>query len=139
MRSAPLPIGSSTSGSSPQRAKKVFVIDDYADTAETLCALLSILGYDARWFQNPLVALSCLDEFQPDVCISDINMPDMNGYQFARAVRANPDFKNTLLIALTSYTWPEHQEAAFAAGFDEHLSKSAHVETLKNLLGTPQI
>lgn len=118
-----------------QRIKRVLIVDDNIDAGEILSDLLSILGYSTVYIHRSPLALSCVDEFKPDICISDLNMPEMDGYEFARSLRANPQCKKTFLIALSAYTWPEHREAAIDAGFDEHLSKSVDIDCLLKLIG----
>lgn len=124
-----------TSKFTRERTKRVLIVDDNIDAGEMLSDLLSILGYSIVYIHRSPLALSCLDEFKPDICISDLNMPEMDGYEFARSLRANPQCKKTFLIALSAHTWPEHREAAIDAGFDEHLSKSVDVDCLLKLIG----
>lgn len=121
-----------------ERKRRVLIVDDNVDAGESLRDLLIIFGYDALFHPQAVLALSCLPQFKPDVCLSDLNMPEMNGYQFAQSVRNNPAFKKIFLIALTSYNWPEYRDAAFDAGFDEHLSKTIAIDSLVKVLGPAQ-
>lgn len=121
-----------------ERKRRVLIVDDNIDAGETLRDLLVIFGYEAQFYPRAPLALSCLPQFKPDVCLSDLDMPEMNGYQFAQAVRKDPAFKKIFLIALTSYNWPEYRDAAFDAGFDEHVSKTSDIDALVKVLGTAQ-
>lgn len=122
-----------------ERKKRVLIVDDNVDAGETLRDLLSIWGYETIFSPRAVLALAKLAEFKPDYCLCDIAMPEMDGYQFARAVRSRTEFKPIFLIALTSYSWPEHREAALDAGFDEHISKTVELEFLKTVLGASKV
>jgi CheY-like chemotaxis protein len=134
------PITQSTSAALPlqgvgERPRRVLILDDNADAAYVLHQLLQFLGYDVISFLSPHDALACIEAFNPDACISDLNMPMMNGYAFARALRANPRFGKLLLIAHSGYDSAEHRKAAFDAGFDKYLSKSVGAEIIVQSLG----
>jgi CheY-like chemotaxis protein len=73
-------------------------------------------------------------EFVPDVALLDIGMPGMHGYELARLIRAEPSFAHTVLIAVTAWGREEDREAAFRAGFDDHLQKPVDLEQLKKIL-----
>jgi CheY-like chemotaxis protein len=118
-----------------ERPRRVLVLDDNLDAADTLQQLLQFLGYDAISFHSPQDALAGIETFDPDACISDLNMPMMDGYEFAKALRANPRFRKLLLIAHSGYDSPEHRKAALEAGFDKYLSKSVDAELIVQSLG----
>ena len=68
------------------------------------------------------------------VVVCDIGLPDMDGYELARAVRSDPALAGTRLVALTGYAQPEDRERARDAGFDAHLAKPPCFEELEALL-----
>lgn len=121
-----------------ERTRRVLIVDNNIDAGESLCDLLNIFGYETVFFHKPEIALSKLPLVQPDVCIAELLMRDMDGYKFASAIRSLPDFNKIFLIALTVYNWPEHTLASAEAGFDEHLSKDADIGCLMKLIGPAQ-
>jgi CheY-like chemotaxis protein len=76
-------------------------------------------------------------ERKPDVALLDIGMPKTNGLDVARQIRAMPDGKDVLLIAITGWAQDSDKEQSRAAGFDHHLTKPIEPDTLINLLGAP--
>ena len=79
-------------------------------------------------------ALELLETFQPDAVLMDIGMPEMDGYEVSRRIRADPDRGRVLLIALTGWGQEHDQRRSRAAGFDHHLVKPPDVDKLRDLL-----
>jgi CheY-like chemotaxis protein len=73
---------------------------------------------------------------RPDVCILDIGMPGLSGYEVARRIRNQPWGEETVLFALTGWGQSEDVERAKAAGFNEHMTKPVDLERLARLLAT---
>jgi DNA-binding response OmpR family regulator len=111
---------------------RVLVADDERDAANTLLWLLRDEGYDARAAYDGAEVLRTAREFTPDVVILDIGMPELNGYDVARALRAR--HPRIVLIALTA--WKQNTDKMFAqmAGFDHHLGKPCDPRALMELL-----
>jgi PAS domain S-box-containing protein len=119
-------------GSTPpakSAARKVLVVDDNADAAETLSMLLQFQEHDTRTAGNGASALKVFDEFVPDVVLLDIGLPDMDGYEVARRIRARQTAP-VRLIALTGWGQKEDKRLAAEAGFDEHWTKPVDPEKL---------
>ncbi len=115
----------------PQRASgRVMLVDDNADAAEALAELLRMEGYEVLALESAESALERVDAFEPQVAVLDIGLPKMNGYELARALRANPRTRGMRLIALTGYGRAPDRKLALEAGFDEHFVKPAPVEEL---------
>lgn len=114
--------------------RRILVVDDNRDAAETLGDLLEALGVTVAIAHSGPAALQRLAEFDPDTMLLDIGMPEMDGYEVARRVRATPDHADTLLIALTGWGQHEDQHRSRAAGFDHHLVKPADIDKLRELL-----
>jgi CheY-like chemotaxis protein len=112
----------------------VLVVDDNVDAAETLQMFLELSGCLARVAHSAAEALEVLDQFQPQVALFDIGLPDMNGYELARRVRQRPGGDNLLLIAATGWGQEADKQLAFAAGFDHHLTKPIDFDKLRALL-----
>jgi PAS domain S-box-containing protein len=115
-------------------SKRVLVVDDNRDAANSLGKLLNLAGAEARAVYNGFSALEVLPTYQPAVLLVDIGMPDMDGYELARRVRQLPDCEDLTLIALTGWGQAEDRQRSQAAGFDFHLTKPADFETLQRLL-----
>lgn len=115
-------------------AVRVLVVDDIPDNVETLAELLNLWGYQVRMAQSGAAALEVASAFQPDVTFLDIGMPGMDGYETARRLRANPETRETILVALTGYGQEQDRRQAEEAGFDEHLMKPADPDRIRALL-----
>ena len=118
--------------SSPSR--RVLVVDDNADAANTLCSILKLFGHQARCVYDGTSALAAAESFCPDVILLDIGLPGMDGYQVARTIRAHPALRSTKLIAVTGYGQGADRERSLAAGFDQHLTKPMDADKLHHLL-----
>lgn len=114
--------------------RRVLVIEDNRDAADSLCALLELQGHEVALANDGPDGLAKAREFRPDVVLCDIGLPGMDGYQVARAVRAEEALTGTYLVALSGYARPEDLERAAAAGFDKHLAKPASAEALESVL-----
>jgi PAS domain S-box-containing protein len=118
------------------RGIAALVVDDNHDAGDSLGQLLGLLGADVRVARNGREALAAFAAFQPRVVLLDIGMPEMNGYDVARALRAGfPDTPATL-VALTGWGQDDDRRRAREAGFDHHLVKPAEIDTLQALLGS---
>ena len=114
--------------------RKVLLVDDSPFFRNMLTPLLSIAGYEVTPLESAQDALQMCEEGSHfDVIISDIEMPDMNGFEFAEALRANPDWSNTPLVALSSHTTPQDIDRGSRAGFNEYVAKFDR-DTLLNTL-----
>lgn len=112
------------------------VVDDEPDTVITLLELLRSEGYDAEGFGSGKAALDKLAEFDPDVLISDIAMPNLTGWDVARAVRAKMGERRPVLIAISGqYTQGSDKVLAQLKGFNYYLVKPCDPKTLLSLIG----
>jgi PAS domain S-box-containing protein len=114
--------------------RRVLVVDDNADAALSLCALLRLKGHTAQAVHDGPGALACLPDFNPEVVLMDIGMPGMNGYEVAKLIRTLPGGDKLHLIALTGWGQKADKLNASAAGFDDHLTKPVDTGLLWNLL-----
>lgn len=119
----------------PVAARRVLVVDDNIDAAESLAMLLSMDGHVVRTAYDGPAALETAGAFQPEAVVLDIGLPGMNGYEVARRFRAQPGFAKTLLIALTGYGLTEDRRLANDAGINHHLTKPADIAAINELLG----
>ena len=123
-----------TAGKSPP--PKILVADDSKDAADATAALLSLSGYDVRAVYDGLEAVEAARTFHPDLVILDINMPVMNGYEAAAALRKEQaPGSNLVLVALTGRTNAADAERSREVGFDLHLGKPL-LHDFSNLIGS---
>ena len=116
--------------------RRVLVVDDNRDAADSLARLLNVVGAEARAVYSGFQALEILERYRPAVLLIDIGMPDMDGYEFARRVRQDPKNRKLTLVALTGWGQEEDRNRSHAAGFDFHLTKPADFKTLRSLIGS---
>ena len=115
---------------------RILVVDDVRDQADSLSMLLRCWGYELQAAYSGLSGLDTARVYRPHCMILDINMPIMNGYALAEAIRKDDDLRHAKLIALTAYTHEEARRRAHEAGFDHHLAKPADLEELRAILET---
>jgi CheY-like chemotaxis protein len=115
-------------------ALRVLVVDDNRDAAETLSALLAIMGHTAPVAADGHQALRMMAGFRPHVVFLDIGMPGMSGYEVAQAVRSDPQFDDVRLVALTGWGGAADRARSREAGFDAHLTKPATVAAIESAL-----
>jgi CheY-like chemotaxis protein len=123
-------------GNSPSAAPlRILVVDDHPDTVMTLLGILRGEGFDAKGFGSGREALKNLGEFDPDVVISDIGMPSVNGWELARQVRQAMGGSRPMLIAISGqYTKSADRSHAEAAGFNHYLVKPCDPKALLALI-----
>ena len=119
----------------PFRKRRVLVADDNPDTADVLSMLIREMGHDTHTAYNGREAVETAERVHADAAILDIGMPEMNGFDVARSIRAQSWGKEMILVALTGWGQDEDKRQAAAAGFDHHLTKPAGYEDLVRLLG----
>lgn len=115
------------------RLLRVLVADDCLDTADSFGQLVKIWGHEVQVSYDGATALEAACACQPDVLLLDLGMPGMDGCRVARELRLQVHFKQTLLIALTSYTDEPHRRLAQEAGFDLFLIKPVDPLVLQKL------
>lgn len=115
--------------------KKILVVDDNVDSAETLATFLRLHGHSVRIANTPTDAIAVHGEFQPDVMFLDIGLPEMNGYEVARRLRATPHGADLCLVAITGWGGARDKENAKEAGFNAHLTKPVDLSAVQTLVG----
>ena len=111
------------------------VIDDNQDAADTLAMMLDLMGFETRCLYDPMDFEACFAEFAPRVVFLDVGMPGRSGYDVARALRAAPDGKQVLLVAVTGWGQPEDRRRTQDAGFDHHLVKPPELSAIQTICG----
>jgi len=116
-----------------QRVRRILIVDDNTDAAETLAMLLNLEGHLTRVAHDGEAALNAAVEFQPDTVFLDIGMPGMNGYETAQRLR-EAHGNAMRIIALTGWGAEEDRRLANHAGFDRHLVKPVDPAVLASAL-----
>jgi PAS domain S-box-containing protein len=138
-----LPVGeprsAGTAGRTPAQAARrgglVLLIEDNPDAAQTLAEVLEVSGYEVQVVLDGRAGIASARAHAPDVVLCDIGLPDVDGYEVARTLRADDALRSIRLIALTGYAQPEDCARAMEAGFDAHLAKPASIDELLALVG----
>ena len=118
----------------PASGKRVLIVEDNVDSADTMQILLQLSGYDARAAYDGTSAVSIAREFEPHAVLLDIGLPRKDGYEVARELRALPQTKASLLVALTGFGHEEDKERATQAGFDAYQVKPVEPAAIEKLL-----
>jgi two-component system CheB/CheR fusion protein len=132
--SADLAPNSQKTGREARAGRSALVVDDVADVTEMLAVVLTHAGYNVVTAASAPAALKAAQERQFDVIISDIGMPEMNGYQFAREVRLLPGYESTPMVAVTGYSMFDDKERSSKAGFNAHMTKPIDPRALLDLI-----
>jgi signal transduction histidine kinase len=114
--------------------RKVLIVDDNQDAAETLAEALAELGFLTQTAFDGPSALELVGAFRPDVMLIDVGLPVMDGYELVRRLRADARLASVRLIAVTGYGQESDRRRAFEAGFDEHLVKPVDLARLESVI-----
>jgi signal transduction histidine kinase/PAS domain-containing protein/ActR/RegA family two-component response regulator len=123
--------------------RRILVVDDNADAAETLRLLLELDGHHVAVAGDGEDALALVDRFEPELAFLDIGLPGMSGHDLARHLRSDPRFATLPLVAVTGWGREVDREAARRAGFEQHLTKPVAPEDVRTVVwqlancGTP--
>ena len=115
-------------------ARRVLVVDDNRDAADSLAIFLQTVGHIVHVSYDGESALKAADELEPDVAIIDLGMPRMNGYEVCRRIRKTGWGKRALLIAQTGWGQDEDKRRSREAGFDHHLTKPPEPDVVQRLI-----
>ena len=119
----------------PGRApRRVLVVDDHADSARTLARVLELWGHEVRVAHSGPEAIAAVDADPADLILLDIGLPEMDGYEVARRLRARAPAATLILVALTGYGQDDDRRRSREAGFDHHLVKPVDLADLQRLL-----
>jgi PAS domain S-box-containing protein len=123
-------------GATKLPVRRVVVVDDTRAAVYTLARLLETMGQQVRTAEDAATALALIQNDRPDLVISDLAMPNMNGYELARRIREDPALSGLVLVALTGYGQESNRRQAKEAGFDYYLVKPVSLEALETMLAT---
>jgi CheY-like chemotaxis protein/two-component sensor histidine kinase len=128
--SAPAPMG----GALEAHSRRVLIVDDNRDSADTATAILRLLGNEVESAYSGSAALDVAAHFRPSVVLLDLAMPDMDGFETLRRLRATPGLEKVFAIAMTGYGTQDDKKRTVESGFDAHLTKPVELDALVHLL-----
>ena len=117
-------------------ARRILVVEDNLDAAESLATLIELMGHEVRSVHDGASALETAAAFRPDVVLLDIGLPDIDGYEVAPRLRQQPGLERIALAALTGWGQEEDRLRARTAGFDHHFVKPIDVDGLRAWLAS---
>jgi DNA-binding response OmpR family regulator len=113
---------------------RILVVEDDADTANSMAMLLHLYAYDVQIARDGKTALRAVVENQPDVVLLDIGLPKLDGWQLAREIRGHSSKKRPFLIAISGFGRQSDHTRSEEAGIDLHLVKPVEPEMLHQVL-----
>jgi CheY-like chemotaxis protein len=133
MRAPPAPPAAPAIIAAPVSHRRILVVDDNEDAAETLAEMVRMFGHEAEVAFDGRTALRRAGEYHPDVVLCDIGLPGMDGYEVAHELRAARG-RDVRLVAISGYAQPEDVARAAQAGFDQHVAKPCDPAQIERLL-----
>jgi len=112
---------------------RLLVVDDYPGAAEVACTLLRLLGHESIAATTGEQALELAATFEPEIVVLDLGLPDVNGYEVARALRQRPG-KRPFIAVMTGWASPDDRVKSLAAGIDIHVLKPASTDNLEKII-----
>ena len=116
--------------------RRILVVDDNVDSADSLVQMLKMLGNEVRAANDGEAGIGMAAQFRPDLVFMDIGMPKLNGYEAARRIRQHPWGRSMMLVALTGWGQEDDRKKSADAGFDHHLVKPVEVDALMKLMSS---
>jgi len=114
--------------------RRIIVVDDNIDAADSLAMILRFMGHEVRTAHDGEAGVALAVEFRPELVLMDIGMPRLNGYEAARRIRAEPWDPQPLLVALTGWGAEDDRQRTRDAGFDRHLVKPVSMDSLTRMI-----
>ena len=112
---------------------RILVIEDNREAADSLQLILEGFGYEVHVAYSGQAGLRAAQDWKPDLVVSDIGLPDLNGFELVRELRVLEDTHDIPILALTAYG-PEARDMAFASGFTGHLTKPIDPPLMRSIL-----
>jgi CheY-like chemotaxis protein/two-component sensor histidine kinase len=119
-------------------ARRVLIVDDNIDAAETLAMMLGILGQETRQAHDGHAAVTAAAEYKPEVVFMDIGLPGLSGHEAASRIRKDLGMGDVYMIALSGYGTEEDRRKSLYAGFDAHLVKPLDPAALPSILASAE-
>jgi PAS domain S-box-containing protein len=122
------------SGEAAPQGRRILIVDDNADSADSLAMLLQLGGHEAHTAYDGLQALELASRLQPEVLLLDLGLPGLDGCELCRRIRQQPWSARSLLIAVTGWGQAADKQRSQDAGFDGHLVKPVDLQALEKLI-----
>nr|WP_315597098.1 PAS domain S-box protein [uncultured Cupriavidus sp.] len=122
------------SGIAPSHRRRVLLVDDNRDAADSMSILLEMSGHEVTIAYDGMEAIHAAARVRPDIALIDLAMPGMDGFAVIHALRGMPALANTRYVALTGFGQTSDREQTAAAGFDTHLVKPVELEVLLKVI-----
>jgi signal transduction histidine kinase/ActR/RegA family two-component response regulator len=116
--------------------RRVLIIEDNVDAADSLREVLKTWQHETEVAHDGRTGVEKAHAFRPDIILCDIGLPEMDGYEVARAIRSDPTLASVFLVAVTGYASPGDQRKAAEAGFNRHLGKPVSVDAIEEVVAT---
>ena len=113
---------------------RVLVVDDNTDSADSLTVLLQLVGQQTRVAYEGLAAVEAAEQFQPDLILLDVGLPQIDGFEVCRRIRAQNGSRSVKIVAVTGWGQNEDRRKSAQAGFDGHMVKPVDFAALMQLL-----
>ena len=131
---AAAPLAAQAPPSAPPPPRRILIVDDNVEAALTLAELLALEGHETHVAHDGPSAVDTARRLSPDVAILDIGLPGFDGFEAARRLRAEPELRGLLLVALSGWVQPDDRARSREAGFDHHLAKPVQLKSLELVL-----
>lgn len=128
-----------TQGAAQAPKRKLLVVDDNRDAAESMSMLLEMWGHEVAYAYDGPSALRTAQQWRPQAVFLDIGLPGMDGYEVAERLRELPQAKGAVLIAITGYGQDDDRRRSQRAGIDHHLVKPVAPDALRKLIDSLEI
>ena len=119
--------------------RRVLIVEDHADAAQTLATLVQLHGHEVRQASDGNAALQLIADYRPDVLLLDIGLPGMDGFEIARRMRDAPATRGSLIVAISGYGQERDRRRALDCGFDHHFVKPVNPQALMSLLQEAEV
>jgi PAS domain S-box-containing protein len=136
MLTAPTPAPAEPAYAQGTTPRRILIVDDNLDGAESLALLLTMLGHETDTANDGQTGVEVAERMHPDLILLDIGLPRLNGYEVCRSLRAQPWGKSIVVVAVTGWGQEEDKRRSREAGFDAHLVKPISIEELNELLAS---
>jgi CheY-like chemotaxis protein len=133
-RDTPPSVSALVSGTAANVARRVLVVDDNRDSAQSLAMMLQLMGHTTATAYDGEDAVERAAQFTPDVVLLDLGLPKIDGFEAARRIRALPHGAAMTLVALTGWSQEKDRRRSVEAGFDHYVVKPAKRADLEQLL-----
>jgi PAS domain S-box-containing protein len=134
--------GTSGAGQSPQvsasRVRRILVVDDNEDSAQTMAMMLELAGHRTTVAHDGMEALAAVRRSKPHIVLLDLGLPEMDGFEVARRIRADLALDDVILVAMTGYGHEEDRRRTAAAGFTHHLVKPVDPAALMRVIASAE-